>query len=206
MNKNFVIIFFFSQKKMLNVSTPAKRVNAILYVSSKNISNKGVLIDSGLTSISTIVDSPNSFNQKLAVQWIDIPLHVDILFTKKITKSCWRVEPDLSKKKMEERYTEMNDYEVAIIHEKFRGDIKAPYFLNTELMNAQTAKIKKDKQVHGAYAMFHIGGPVVFSSDRQTSFSMNDEELDFFQTIVHYVLYYFEDFHGKEKYREMLEN
>lgn len=183
-------------------STPInalRRVNAILYVSSKKQS------DGGLTSISTFVDFPSARNQKLGVQWIEIPPHVDILFTKKITKSCWRAEPDLSKESMEERYQETNDYEIAIIHDKFKGDIKAPYFLNTELMNAQFAKIKKDTFIQNEYALYDMGGPLVYSSDWKTLFSMNDNELDFFQSIVHYVLYYFEEFHGKEKYRELLD-
>ena len=183
-----------------DVKSSLRRMNAILYVSSKKQS------EGGLTSISTFVDYPKQFNQKLGVQWIDIPPHVDILFTKKITKNCWRVEPDLSKESMDERYQETNDYEIAIIHEKFRGDIKAPYFLNTELINAQNAKKEMDGFIQDEYAFYHINGPLVYSSDWKTLFSMNDEELDFFQSIVHYVLYYFEDLHGKENYRELLEN
>ena len=173
-------------------STPRK-VNTILYVSSEKKSKKGFLIDSGLTGISLFVDSPNTFDQKLARQWIDIPPHVDVLFTKTIKKSCWRTEPDFTQESKEERYKENNDYEIAIIHEKFRDDIKAKIKMNEEAERL------------GAYGMFHMGGPVVFSSDRKTLFLMNDEELDFFQSIIHYVLYFFEDSHGKKVYRELLE-
>ena len=189
-----------------SASTPRK-VNTILYVSSVKKSKKGFLIDSGLTSISLFVDSPNTFDQKLARQWIDIPPHVDVLFTKTINKSCWRTEPDFTQESKEERYKENNVYEIAIIHEKFRDDIKSPYFLNSDLMTTQTTKMEMNEKAEllGAYGMFHMGGPVVFSSDRQTLFSMNDEELDFFQSIIHYVLYFFEDSHGKKMYRELLE-
>ena len=190
------------------MSTPSQtKVNAIMYVSTANQNSKGFLNDSGLVGISAYVDNPNTLEQKIMNRCIEIPPNVDVLFTKKITKSCWRIEPDFTTESMEERYKENIDYEIAIIHDKFRGKIDVPNFLNSDLMKCQTAKIKMNEEIerNGDYGLFHMGGPVVLSSDGQTSFAMNDEELDLFRWIMHGVLYYFEDSNGRKAYKELLE-
>jgi len=183
------------------------QVNAILYVSTANQNAKGSLIDSGLTGLSLFVESPNTLQQKLSSQLIDIPPHVDVIFTKKITKECWRTEPDFTQEDMDARYKENIDYEFAIIHDKFKGEIDVPYFLNSDLVKSQTAKNQMNKEIEteGAYGLYHMCGPVVLSSDGQTSFAMNDEELDLFQWIMYNVLYFFEDSKGRISYKELLQ-
>jgi hypothetical protein len=99
-----------------------------------------------------------------------------------------------------------------VILDKFRVDYfeNVPFFETSALNQAMRVKIERNKDIErkGNYAFFHVGGPVVFSKNNNddVSFSMNEEELEVFQSIICYVLYFFEDtFLIKGEYKKFLQ-
>lgn len=175
------------------------KVHAILFVSSVKKD------DAGLVGISLFVD------KYLMSSQIEIPPPVDVLFMKQIVRDCWRTKPDMSASTREGRYKETKEFDIAVILDKFRVDYfeNVPFFETSALNQAMRVKIERNKDIErkGNYALFHVGGPVVFSkNNNDVSFSMNEEELEVFQSIICYVLYFFEDtFLIKGEYKKFLQ-
>jgi len=152
-------------------------VHAIVYVSSKNQSKNGELINAGVTGISGYVDGFGTLSQKLMCREFTLPPSTEVLYRSNIsfTVSADEIDHDAP---LDKKYEATKYMTVAILHENNRiQDI--PYFSVEALDQARELKDELDKRhmKDGMFIAFHVGGPVVQSADKSVQFSFNDDEM-----------------------------
>jgi hypothetical protein len=150
------------------------KVNAIIYVSA----NKGKLIDSGVSGISGFVEEEQQlFNKEFELK--HTPLHHKV-----IELEYWADYPE---------YQKIRTLTVAIVHDKYKS-IDVPFFPIESLNEAKIYRDKMNKEIEESceYALFHMGGPLITSSNGDSQFFLNDSEM----ILLHYLfmtVYNFKD-------------
>lgn len=152
-------------------------VHAIVYVSSKNQSTNGELINAGVTGISGYVDGFETLSQKLMCREFSLPPSTEVLYKSNIsfTVSADEIDHDAP---LDKKYDATKYMTVAILHENNRiKDI--PYFSVEALDQARKDKDdgNKSHKKSGTFIGFHLGGPVVHSADNSVQFALNDDEM-----------------------------
>ena len=183
-------------------------VHAIVYVSSKNQSKNGELINAGVTGISGYVDGFGTWSQKLMCREFVLPLTTEVLYRSNIsfTVSADEIDHDAP---LDKKYDATKYMTVAILHENNRiQDI--PYFSVEALDQARRAKDELDERhmKSGTFIGFHVGGPVVQSVDKSVQFAFNDDEMSTCGGLFT-LAYQFEDSFGScacgKSYKKMLQ-
>lgn len=150
-------------------------VHAIVYVSSKNQSKNGVLINAGVTGISGYVDGFGTLSQKLMCREFSLPPSAEVLYRSNISFKVSADEIDHDAP-LDKKYESTKYMTVAILHENNRiQDI--PYFSVEALDQARKDEVNKSHKKSGTFIGFHVGGPVVESADNSVQFALNDDEM-----------------------------
>lgn len=172
------------------------KVNAVITVSSSNVNEKGGFIDAGVSGISGFVSLTP---QQLFSQEFELsrkPLH-----HKTIKLEYWTDYPENGE------YQKERSLSVAIVHDKDRP-LDIPFFSLESLNKAKELRDLMNEEIEetGAYAFFHMAGPLVVSSDAESKFFFNDSEMILFQYLFT-VAYNFQDlFKANHSYKEFLDN
>jgi hypothetical protein len=178
--------------------------HAIVYVSSKNQTEKGQLINAGVVGMSGYVDDYGTYSQKLMCREFPLPPQAEVLKQGIISFTVYphEIDHDLP---MEEKYEVTKHMKIVVLHDKNRVE-GLPYFSVEALNEARVAKFELNKRTEssGGYILFHMGGPNVVSDDGSTCFDLNENELSTCQGLFQ-VAYGLEDsFETREVYKRML--
>jgi hypothetical protein len=181
------------------------KVNAIIYVSTSKINDKGRLIDAGVSGISGFVEEhQHLFNKEFELK--QTPLHHKVIDVK-----YWNEYPELNETKdtMTENFYDsvdsvlnemrLSSYQktrsltVAVVHDKYKC-IDIPFFPIESINEAKNYRDKMNEEIEesGAYAFFHMAGPIVASSNGDSKFCLNDSEM-ILLTHLFMTIYNFED-------------
>jgi hypothetical protein len=173
------------------------KVNVVIAVSPSNVNEKGHFIDAGVSGISGIVSSTPQqlFSQEFELSVL--PLH-----HRTIQLEYWTDYPENGE------YQKERTLSVAIVHDKDRP-LDVPFFSIDSLNQARKLRDLMNEEIEktGAYAFFHMAGPVVVSSNAESKFALNDSEIILFQDLFK-VAYDFQDSFNSSSssYKEFLEN
>ena len=176
------------------------KVNAIIYVSTSKINDKGRLIDAGVSGISGFVEEHQQlFNKEFELK--KTPLHHKVIYVK-----YWNEYPELNETKdtVNDSDSDLNEmglssYQktrsltVAVVHDKYKS-IDIPFFPIEYINEAKNYRDKMNEEIEesGAYAFFHMAGPIVASSNGDSKFCLNDSEM-ILLTHLFMTVYNFED-------------
>ena len=181
------------------------KVNAIIYVSTYKVDDKGGLIDAGVSGISGFVEEHQQlFNKEFELK--QTPLHHKVIELK-----YWNEYPELydTKDTANEKFYDsvdsvlnemrLSSYQktrsltVAIVHDKYKC-IDIPFFPIESINEAKNYRDKMNEEIEesGAYAFFHMAGPIVASSNGDSKFCLNDSEM-ILLTHLFMTVYNFED-------------
>ena len=176
------------------------KVNAIIYVSTSKINDKGRLIDAGVSGISGFVEEHQQlFNKEFELK--QTPLHHKVIDVK-----YWNEYPELNETKdtVNDSDSDLNEmglssYQktrsltVAVVHDKYKS-IDIPFFPIEYINEAKNYRDKMNEEIEesGAYAFFHMAGPIVASSNGDSKFCLNDSEM-ILLTHLFMTVYNFED-------------
>jgi hypothetical protein len=181
------------------------KVNAIIYVSTSNVDDKGGLIDAGVSGISGFIEEHQQlFNKEFELK--QTPLHHKV-----IDLEYWNEYPELydTKGTANENFYDsvdsvlnemrLSSYQktrsltIAVVHDKYKSkDI--PFFPIESINDAKNYRDKMNEEIEesGAYAFFHMAGPIVASSNGDLKFCLNDSEM-ILLTHLFMMVYNFED-------------
>jgi len=170
--------------------TTIMKVNAIIYVSTSKVNDKGRLIDAGVSGISGFVEEHQQiFNKEFELK--QTPLHHKVIDLKYWTENqeIYNSEnPDETKYTVNENFYDnemrLSSYQktrsitVAIVHDKYKC-IDIPFFPIESINEAKNYRDKMNEEIEkrGAYAFFHMCGPIVASSNGDTKFCLDDSEM-----------------------------
>lgn len=178
------------------------KVNAVIYVSTSKVNDKGRLIDAGVSGISGFVEEHQQlFNTEFELK--QTPLHhkvieleywSDPVETKDTVNEKFydSVESVLNDMRLSS-YQKIRSLTVAIVHDKYKStDI--PFFPIESINEAKNYRDKMNKEIEesGAYAFFHMAGPLVASSNGDSKFCLNDSEM-ILLSYLFMTVYNFED-------------
>ena len=139
------------------------KVNAIIYVSTSKVNDKDRLIDAGVSGISGFVEENQQlFNKEFELK--QTPLHHKVIDSK-----YWTEYPE---------YQKIRSLTVAIVHDKYKcTDI--PFFPIESINEAKNYRDKMNEEIEesGAYAFYHMCGPLVTSSNGDSKFCLDDSEM-----------------------------
>ena len=172
------------------------KVNAVLVVSASNVNEKGQFIDAGVSGITGFVSLAP---QQLFSQEFELsrkPLH-----HRTIELKYWLDYPENGEYQRERSLT------VAIVHEMDRP-LDIPFFSLDSLNQGKELRDLMNEEIEGtgAFAFYHMVGPLVVSSDAESKFFLNDSEMILFKNLFT-VAYNFQDsFKANHSYKEFLEN
>jgi hypothetical protein len=178
--------------------------HAIVYVSSRNQTEKGQLINAGVVGMSGYVDDYGTWSQKLMCREFPLPPQAEVLKQGMISFTVYSDEIDHNLP-MEEKYEATKRMKIVVLHDKNRVE-GLPYFSVEALNEARDAKVELNKRIErcGANICFHIGGPMVVSEDGSSCFDLNENELSTCQGLFQ-VAYGLEDsFERRDVYKRML--
>ena len=143
--------------------TTIMKVNAIIYVSTSKVNDKGRLIDAGVSGISGFVEEHQQiFNKEFELK--QTPLHHKVIDLK-----YWTEYPE---------YQKTRTITVAIVHDRYKC-IDIPFFPIESINEAKNYRDKMNEEIEesGAYAFYHMCGPIVASSNGDSKFCLDDSEM-----------------------------